>query len=420
MFERKNIGDVAILVHLETLEKVSLNTQEELKSLTISNDIEVAKTIVAKRKAPLIKTFIGIGKIEELKIILEEEKANLVIFNNRLSPTQERNLEKILNVRVLDRITLILDIFAKRAKTYEGKLQVELAQLNHLSTKLIRGWTHLERQKGGIGLRGPGESQLETDRRLIGQRIKIINNRLKTVNKRRNENQKARKKNEFLNISLIGYTNTGKSSLFNLLTGSNIYAKNRLFATLDPSFSKLKVKGFDKIILADTVGFISNLPHELVKAFNSTLAQVAQANLLLHIIDVSANDYLKQIESVNLVLKNILKDKNIPTILVYNKIDKANIKPNLFIRENNITEVFLSVKENNGLSFLKEAIVNNLGDDLLIKTISLPFGQAKLRAYLFSKNFVTKEKIKTNHWEITILIAKSLWQELTKKYKNIA
>ena len=295
----------------------------ELQLLAESAGAQVCGILLARRQRPDAATFIGKGKAEELRAAVAEHQAELVLVNHALTPGQERNLEKIVGCRVLDRTGLILDIFAQRARSHEGKLQVELAQLEHLSTRLIRGWTHLERQKGGIGLRGPGETQLETDRRLLRERIKKLNSRLHKVRNQRRIRRNSRHKIPIPTVSLVGYTNAGKSSLFNRLTGSEVYAADQLFATLDPTMRRLVLPGNCSVILADTVGFIHKLPHCLVESFKATLDEVREADLLLHIIDVSHPDFENQIRVVNDTLKEIGVN-NRPLVNIFNKIDLFN------------------------------------------------------------------------------------------------
>ena len=276
LFDRPGTGERALIVHLSINESFSEDDLSEFEQLVISANVEPLATLTGSRRSPDARFFVGKGKLDEVKHQLHETCADIVLFNHTLSPSQQRNLEKELEVRVLDRTNLILDIFAQRAQSFEGKLQVELAQLQHLSTRLIRGWTHLERQKGGIGLRGPGETQLETDRRLIGQRIRQIKTRLTKVNKQRDQGRRSRQRADVPTVSLVGYTNAGKSTLFNALTNSAIYAADQLFATLDPTLRQVKLPDYGELVLADTVGFIQNLPHELVAAFRSTLQETIE------------------------------------------------------------------------------------------------------------------------------------------------
>ncbi len=284
-----------------------------------------ANTITGSRARPDARFFIGSGKVEEIRASAQDHDADIVIFNHGLSPAQERNLEHEINCRVLDRVGLILDIFSQRARSYEGKLQVELAQLQHLSTRLVRGWSHLERQKGGIGLRGPGETQLETDRRLIGKRIKTIRGRLEKVKSRREQGRRLRRRNNAAVVSLVGYTNAGKSTLFNRLTGADVYCADKLFATLDPTIRKTRLAEHLSVLISDTVGFIRHIPHDLVESFHATLDEIKNADLLLHVVDIN-DDHRKRIEEVNTVIDE-LGATSIPQILVFNKIDRAGIEP---------------------------------------------------------------------------------------------
>ena len=293
----------------------------EFTRLTESSDLIACATVTGSRAQPTAKFFIGAGKVEEIRLLAEERGAELVIFNHGLSPAQERNLERALCCRVLDRVGLILDIFSRRARTYEGKLQVELAQLQHLSTRLVRGWSHLERQKGGIGLRGPGETQLETDRRLIGKRIKAIRARLHKVKVRRAQGRRLRQRNKVPVVSLVGYTNAGKSTLFNRLTGAEVYCADKLFATLDPTIRKARLTADCTVLLSDTVGFIRHIPHDLVESFHATLDEIRGADLLLHVVDIN-DEHPLRIEEVNQVVNELGAD-GIPQVLAFNKIDQA-------------------------------------------------------------------------------------------------
>ncbi|MDH5594205.1 MAG: GTPase HflX, partial [Gammaproteobacteria bacterium] len=285
MFERPQTGERAVLVHLEFPFAAQREELDEFRELVVSAGAEPVAVVVGSRKTPDPKFFVGTGKVEEIRDAIINNEAEVVLFNHALSPAQERNLERELKCRVLDRTGLILDIFAQRAQTHEGKLQVELAQLVHMSTRLVRGWTHLERQKGGIGLRGPGETQLETDRRLLNDRIKQINKRLEKVQKQRDQGRRSRRRADIPTVSLVGYTNAGKSTLFNRLSGASVFAANQLFATLDPTLRRLELPTGQPVIIADTVGFIRHLPHDLVAAFRSTLEETRQADVLLHVID---------------------------------------------------------------------------------------------------------------------------------------
>jgi GTP-binding protein HflX len=301
-FERPESGELAILVHIDFDFEAQRDDPREFEELALSAGADPVDLITGQRHKPDPKFFVGTGKMEEIRAAVENHGAELVLFNHSLSPSQERNLEKVFQCRVLDRTGLILDIFAQRARTHEGKLQVELAQLEHMSTRLVRGWTHLERQKGGIGLRGPGETQLETDRRLLRERIKSITKRLDKVHKVRQLGRRARKRAETPVVSIVGYTNAGKSTLFNRLTESDVYEADQLFATLDPTMRRIGIPSVGAAILADTVGFIRHLPHKLVESFRATLEEAAEADLLLHVIDCAAEERMDNIEEVNKVL----------------------------------------------------------------------------------------------------------------------
>ncbi|MCP1365243.1 GTPase HflX, partial [Halomonas sp. BBD48] len=308
-FERPDAGETAVLVHIDFQDEQEREDPGEFLELVRSAGAEPATLMQGSRRKPDPRAFIGSGKVEELRELLAIHQAELVIFNHALSPSQERNLERSLKCRVLDRTGLILDIFAQRARTHEGKLQVELAQLEYMSTRLVRGWTHLERQKGGIGLRGPGETQLETDRRLLRARIKSIHKRLDKVRSQREQNRRARSRAEIPSVSLVGYTNAGKSTLFNALTASEVYAANQLFATLDPTLRRLEITDVGPVVLADTVGFIRHLPHKLVEAFQATLQEAAEASLLVHVIDAADPDRELNIGEVEGVLEEIGADE---------------------------------------------------------------------------------------------------------------
>jgi GTPase len=331
---------------------------EELSLLARSAGAEPITTITAKRSSPDAAYFVGSGKADEIGHACADQKLDIVIFNHALSPAQQRNLEKRLQIRVLDRTSLILDIFAQRAQSHEGKLQVELAQLQHLATRLIRGWTHLERQKGGIGLRGPGETQLETDRRLIGERVKALRARLVKLRKQHETQRRARGKNHTFSVSLVGYTNAGKSTLFNALTKAGVYVANQLFATLDTTSRRVYLgENVGNVVFSDTVGFVRELPHQLVAAFRATLEETIHADLLLHVVDAASPVRMEQIEQVNLVLKEIGAD-HIPQILVWNKIDAAGLEPAVERDEyDKISRVFISAHTGAGLDLLRESVV---------------------------------------------------------------
>ncbi len=392
MFDRPDSGQRAVLVHL-TLQ-VHHEDLLELKELAKSAGTQPVEVITGTRKSPDAKYFVGTGKLDEIKAAVALHSAEIVLFNHPLSPSQERNLEKYLGVRVVDRNGLILDIFAQRAKSFEGKLQVELAQLKHLSTRLVRGWTHLERQKGGIGLRGPGETQLETDRRLLGLRIKQIQKRLEKVDKQRFQSRSQRKKAEIPTVSLVGYTNAGKSTLFNRVTGSATYAADQLFATLDPTLRQCTLPNNSEIVLADTVGFIRHLPHELVAAFKSTLQEASEADLLLHVIDANAENRDDNIAEVNKVLIDIGAG-NIKTIEVFNKID---LLPGIMPRidrddDGGIARIWLSAETGQGIDLLLQGLSEQFISTKSIKKCRLKPDQGDIRAKLFSCAKIIDEHI---------------------------
>jgi len=329
---------------------------EELTLLSRSAGAEPIMTITGKRASPDAALFVGSGKANEIADAVVDHEIDIVIFNHALSPAQQRNLERHLKVRVVDRTSLILDIFAQRAQSHEGKVQVELAQLQHLSTRLIRGWTHLERQKGGIGLRGPGETQLETDRRLLGDRVKALRAKLEKLHKQRATQRRARGRNNAFSVSLVGYTNAGKSTLFNALTKSRMLAADQLFATLDTTSRRIYLGEAGNVVISDTVGFIRELPHQLVAAFRATLEETIHADLLLHVVDGASPVRMEQIEQVNMVLREIGAD-HIPQILVWNKIDAAGLEPAVERDEyDKIRRVFISAQTGSGLDLLRAAI----------------------------------------------------------------
>lgn len=334
---------------------------DELYLLAKSAGAEPVTTITGKRASPDAALFVGSGKAEEIAEAVADLELDIVIFNHALSPAQQRNLERLLKVRVLDRTSLILDIFAQRAQSHVGKVQVELAQLQHLSTRLIRGWTHLERQKGGIGLRGPGETQLETDRRLLGVRVKALRGQLDKLRRQHMTQRRARGRNATFSVSLVGYTNAGKSTVFNALTKSGTYAADQLFATLDTTSRRLYLGEAGQVVISDTVGFIRELPHQLVEAFRATLEETIHADLLLHVVDASSPVRMEQIEQVNMVLKEIGAD-HIPQILVWNKIDSVDLEPVVELDEyDRIHRVFISARTGAGLDLLRQAIAGALG-----------------------------------------------------------
>jgi len=356
MFERPGSDSQAVLVSLDFGDTDYAESTDELTQLALSARIGVAGILRGKRARPDSAFFAGSGKVDEIAALLAQTGAGLVIFNHELSPAQERNLEKKLGCRVIDRVSLILDIFAQRAQSHEGKLQVELAQLEHLATRLVRGWTHLERQKGGIGLRGPGETQLETDRRLLGKRVKLLKDKLARHANQRQVQRRARQRANVLSVSLVGYTNAGKSTLFNSLTRAHAYAANQLFATLDTTTRRVFLPSGGALVLSDTVGFIRQLPHTLVAAFRATLEEAIQADLLLHVVDAASTTRDAQIAAVNAVLAEI-GAAHIPQILVYNKIDLTGGEPRVERDEyGKIARVWISAGQGLGLDLARAAL----------------------------------------------------------------
>ncbi|MGE5489942.1 MAG: GTPase HflX [Actinomycetota bacterium] len=356
MLERPAAGERAVIVQLDLGQKDLEDQQEEVRLLAESAGATICSEVGGRRHSPDPATFAGKGKVHEIAATIAASDADLVIFNHELSPAQERNLERALQCRVIDRTSLILDIFALRAQSAEGKLQVELAQLEHLSTRLVRGWTHLERQRGGIGLRGPGETQLETDRRLLGNRVKTLKERLARLSRQRGVQRKARARGDVLNVSLVGYTNAGKSTLFNALTHAGVYAANQLFATLDTTSRKLWIEGAGNIVVSDTVGFIRDLPHSLVAAFHATLEATAQADLLLHVVDSANHARDEQMTEVNKVLEEI-GAQSVPQVLIWNKIDLTEAAPGVERDDyGRIARVRVSARSGEGLELLRSAL----------------------------------------------------------------
>lgn len=356
MLDRQSLADKAVLVSLDFGEPDQEESLEELKQLVESAAAEPLAVVIGRRARPDAALFAGSGKVEEIAETVDQTGANVVIFNHDLSPGQQRNLEGRLKCRVIDRTSLILDIFAQRAKSHEGKLQVELAQLEHLATRLVRGWTHLERQKGGIGLRGPGETQLETDRRLLGKRVKLLKERLVKLARQRHTQRRARDRRKVFSVSLVGYTNAGKSTLFNRLTHAQTYAADQLFATLDTTSRRVFLTEVGQIVLSDTVGFIKHLPHSLIEAFRATLDEAAEADLLLHVVDAASPARDDQIAEVEKVLAEI-GASDIPQILIFNKIDLRGLPPGIERDEyGKISRVWLSAQEGQGLDQLRLAL----------------------------------------------------------------
>jgi GTP-binding protein HflX len=393
LFERPNSGERAVLVHLDFHSEDEREDSNEFVQLVTSAGGDPVAFITGSRKRPDARLFIGTGKLEEIRESLVANDGELVLFNHALSPSQERNIERELQCRVLDRTGLILDIFAQRANTHEGKLQVELAQLQHMSTRLVRGWTHLERQKGGIGLRGPGESQLETDRRLLRARITAIQARLQKVRKQREQARRARRRAEIPALSLVGYTNAGKSTLFNVLTASKVYVADQLFATLDPTVRRIKVSDVGPVILADTVGFIRHLPHKLVEAFRATLEEAVMADLLIHVIDCADPERQDNVTQVLGVLAEIGAG-DIPVLEVYNKTDLVNAEPRIDRNDQGKpVRVWLSARDSRGLALFYQALSEILGNEICETSITLSAGQGRLRGLLYDLAAVMDERL---------------------------
>ena len=407
-FDRPNAGEVSILVHISISSESERNDPSEFKELALSAGATPIAYIGGTRKQPSSSYFVGSGKLEEIGEAVRTHKAELVLFNHSLTPSQERNLEKALKCRVLDRTGLILDIFAQRARSHEGKLQVELAQLRHLSSRLKRGWSHLDRQKGGIGLRGTGETQLELDQRMIGHRIKSINKSLEKVRGQREQGRRSRRRAEVPTISLVGYTNAGKSSLFNQLTSADMYAANKLFATLDLTLRRITLPNYGLAVIADTVGFISHLPHQLVTAFQATLEETASANLLLHVVDAEDESHGILREQVNNVLVEIGAD-SVVQLEIFNKIDLiSGTEPHIQRdQDGKPTRVWVSAKTGAGLELLRDAISELLAGAFLVETLIIKPEQARLRSQLYERGFIESEEIEESGvWKLRVRLPK--------------
>jgi GTPase len=403
LFERPRGGERAVLVGVGIGEPVDPNDAAEFSALASSAGTVSVGVIFANRAKPDPKYFVGSGKAEEIRAFAEEHQADLILVDQTLTPSQERNLEKLTGRRVLDRNGLILDIFAQRARSAEGKLQVELAQLSHLATRLVRGWTHLERQKGGIGLRGPGETQLETDKRLIAKRIRTLRARLEKLDRQRDTSRHVRREVPVPTVALVGYTNAGKSTLFNALTGSANYVADQLFATLDPTVRRVELAGVGEVVLADTVGFVRQLPHELVAAFRSTLQEAREADLLLHVVD--AGDPLRdeRIAQVREVLRGIGAG-DIRELLVFNKIDVSGDAPRAVLGPDQIaTQVWASAISGQGLEGLRDAVAHAVRPNQVRRTLHLELTAAAVRSDLYTRNAVRSERqCEDGSWDMEV------------------
>jgi len=392
LFERPRSGERALLVRIGLGHAPEQDELNEFDALARSAGADVLATVTGTRRSPDPRLYVGSGKAEEIRSLVKDKQADLVVFDHPLSPSQERNLEALLQCRVLDRTGLILDIFAQRARSFEGQLQVELAQLRHLATRLVRGWTHLERQKGGIGLRGPGETQLETDRRLLANRIKTLNARLDKVLVQRETTRRERKRASVPTVALVGYTNAGKSTLFNRMTGAEAFTADQLFATLDPTVRRLDLPDARYALLADTVGFVRDLPHELVAAFRSTLQEAREAAVLLHVIDAADPHRSERIAQVNAVLAEVGASE-LPQIEVFNKVDLLDEQPHVDKDEDGrVRRVWLSAHSGAGMELLIDAIAQFLGPELVHRHVVLKPQEGRARARFFAAGAVLAEK----------------------------
>ncbi|MBY0418452.1 MAG: GTPase HflX [Pararheinheimera sp.] len=416
MFDSEMVAEQAILVHIYLSQDSASEDLQELEMLVSSAGVESRAVMTANRSTIDAKFFLGSGKAAELAQAVAELEVDLVIFNHALTPAQTRNLELLCQCRVIDRTTLILDIFAQRARSYEGKLQVELAQLKHLSSRLVRGWDNAERQKGGIGMRGPGETRLETDRRLLRDKITALLVKLDKVSKQREQGRKARQRAEIPVVSLVGYTNAGKSTLFNRLTSADVYAADQLFATLDPTLRQVKLPEFGSIIFADTVGFIRHLPHDLVAAFKSTLQESRDADLQLHVIDVADQRMADNIKQVQLVLHEIDADQ-VPQLLVFNKIDQTEQEARIEYNEQaEPIAVYISAKQGVGIELLLQVIRERLADDYMQLDLKLPADAAMWRARLHELSAVQTESFTDlGETQVRIALSKAEWARLLKQ-----
>lgn len=391
MFERPRTGERAVLVRLGLGAQVDPEDLQEFRQLAVSAGAEPVATVTGRRDRPDPRFFMGSGKADEVRIAADDNAADIILVDHALSPSQERNLEKLTGRRVLDRNSLILDIFAQRARSFEGKLEVELAQLKHIATRLVRGWTHLERQKGGIGMRGPGETQLETDRRLIGQRVRVLTRRLEKIQQQRETGRQMRAEIPVPSLALVGYTNAGKSTLFRSMTGADAYVADQLFATLDPTVRRITLPGGTVVVAADTVGFIRELPHELVAAFQSTLTEAREATLLLHVVDASDPRRDEHIAQVDAVLAQIGASE-IPQIIIYNKIDRLDVQPRVDRdAEGRATAVWISAEQRLGLDLLAGAIAERISRFARQGRLRMPAAAGALRSRLYAAKAVREE-----------------------------
>jgi GTP-binding protein HflX len=392
VFERPRSGERAVLVRLGLGAQVDPEDLQEFKQLAVSAGAQPVATVTGRRDRPDPRFFMGSGKADEVRTVAEDNAADVILVDHALSPSQERNLEKLTGRRVLDRNGLILDIFAQRARSFEGKLEVELAQLKHISSRLVRGWTHLERQKGGIGMRGPGETQLETDRRLIGQRVRVLTKRLEKIQQQRETGRQQRAEIPVPSLALVGYTNAGKSTLFRSLTGADAYIADQLFATLDPTVRRITLPGGTPVVAADTVGFIRELPHELVAAFQSTLTEAREATLLLHVVDASDPRRDEHIAQVDAVLTEIGADE-IPQVIVYNKIDRLEFAPRLDRdAQGRANAVWISAEQRLGLDLLAGAIAERIARFARLARLRVPAAAGALRSRLYAAKAVREEQ----------------------------
>ncbi|MGF1911885.1 GTPase HflX [Vibrio kasasachensis] len=418
MFDRYESGERAVLVHINFTQEGEWEDLNEFEMLVSSAGVSSLQVVTGSRQSPLPRYYVGEGKAQEIAQIVQSTEADIVIFNHALSPAQERNLEALCQCRVIDRTGLILDIFAQRARTHEGKLQVELAQLRHISTRLIRGWTHLERQKGGIGLRGPGETQLETDRRLLRERIKAILRRLDKVAKQREQGRRARSRAEIPTISLVGYTNAGKSTLFNRITEAGVYAADQLFATLDPTLRKIELNDVGAAILADTVGFIRHLPHDLVAAFKATLQETQEADILLHVVDASDDRFRENMQAVHAVLEEI-DAHEVPSLVVMNKIDcMEDQQPRIERDEEGLPRtVWVSAMEGIGIDLLFDALTERLARQMVQYQLCVtPQHQGRLRSTFFQMKCIQQEEYdQDGNLLINIRMQQVDWSRLEKR-----